>query len=117
MRPDPGRGSEIFRLPLGNGCVRFLLRYSTMPTMATAPTAEPTTMPALAPVDRLVTLEEVDELLLADDDEAAAAAPVVVELELALVAEPVRVVIPLAAVSVADACSIVSHDLSSPIAA
>lgn len=65
-------------------------------------------MPALAPVDRLVTLEEVDELLLADDDEAAAAAPVAVELEPALVAEPVRVVIPLAAISVADACSIVS---------
>lgn len=77
MRPEPGKGSEIFKLPLGSGCDRFLLKNMTIPTIDTAPVAEAMTMPTLAPVERFTSfsVESVEFPLAEADDVAAAAAP------------------------------------------
>lgn len=89
MRPDPGRGSEIFMVPRGRGFLRFLLRYSTAPTTKMAAPAAPTTIPALAPAERpeLSVLSE-DELPLAEDA-CAEEAPVALASEVPCVAVPV----------------------------
>lgn len=74
IRPEPGRGSEIFMVPRGVGFLRFLLRHSTAATTRMAAPAAPTTIPALAPAERpelVVSSEEElgDELALADVEE------------------------------------------------
>lgn len=75
IRPDPGRGSEIFIVPRGRGLLRFLLRYITAATTQMAAPAAPTTIPALAPAvnpEVVVLSEEEDEdAPLVVEDEAA----------------------------------------------
>lgn len=73
IRPEPGRGSEIFMVPRGRGFLRFRLRYSTAPTRKMAAPAAPTTIPALAPAVRPVLADSVEEL---DEDDDAEDAPV-----------------------------------------
>lgn len=81
IRPDPGSGSEILRVLRPVGWPRFLLRMSTKATMATAPAADPMTMPTLAPAVRpgaaAAVLLEVEEALLAVADDEVDEPPLV----------------------------------------
>lgn len=104
IRPEPGRGSEIFRVPRGKGWLRFLLSIKTNATAATAPAADPITIPTFAPVVRpgasvAVELEE-DEAPLAEVDEEADKPPVAVDDGESLEAVPVAAAVSLAVVAV-----------------
>lgn len=93
MRPDPGRGSEIFMVPRGRGFLRFLLRYSTAPTTKMAAPAAPTTIPALAPAERpelsVLSQDELEDELPLAEDACAEEAPVALASEVPCVAVPV----------------------------
>lgn len=109
MRPEPGKGSDIFRVPRGRGLLRRLLSIMTRATMPTAAAAQLTTIPAFAPVDRpgaagAVEESDEDELSEAEEDEV----PSLVDDAPAAVAVPVESDVSLAAVAV-DYGLFVSH--------
>lgn len=106
MRPEPGRGSEILRVPRGRGLLRFLLSIKTNATTATAPAADPMTIPTFAPAVRpgaSSPLEPVEDVApLAEDVDEADEPPVAVDDEEPSDVVPVALAVSLVLVEVVE---------------